>query len=78
MDEERLKEGMHAAARPRRYVDRHLLMLLRPVLRYSYGREAWVLRLVGNARGPVLRANRRSGASNAFTGAERRGALPAR
>jgi hypothetical protein len=78
MNEEDWKEGMHAAARRRRYVDRHWLTLLKPVLRYSYGREAWVLRLVGGSRGPVLRPNRRTHPREAFNGAERRGALPAR
>lgn len=30
------------------------LTVLRPALRYSYTREAYVLRLVGNHRGPVF------------------------
>jgi hypothetical protein len=30
-------------------------MLLRPFFRYSRVRDAYVLRLIGNSRGPVLR-----------------------
>jgi hypothetical protein len=32
-----------------------LLALLFPIFRYSHGREAYVLRIVGNRIGPVLR-----------------------
>jgi hypothetical protein len=35
-------------------------MLLRPVLRYSSSREAYVLRGVGREVGPVLRVDRRA------------------
>jgi hypothetical protein len=65
---------MRATARPRRYVGRHWLLLMSPLLRYSYGREAYVLRFVGNSVGPVLRPNRRHRRKRAFHGAERRGA----
>jgi hypothetical protein len=46
------------ARRPRRFVRHSTLLLLRPVLRFSPTREAYVLRLVGNRIGPVLRAHR--------------------
>jgi len=40
--------------RPRRQVHPFLLTLLRPFFRFSYGRGAYVLRLVGGHFGPVL------------------------
>ncbi len=40
--------------RKRRVVRRRTIMMLRPVLRFSKGRSAWVLRVVGNRYGPVL------------------------
>ncbi len=58
--------------RPRRYVSRHWLLLLRPFLRWSARREAYVLRLVGRHTGPVLRLDRRTHPAH-FEGAERRG-----
>ena len=48
-----------STARPRRYIPPQLLFLLRPLLRYSLTREAYVLRLVGGSLGPVLRPARR-------------------
>jgi hypothetical protein len=33
--------------------------MLSPVFRYSYSRDAYVLRLIGGRVGPVLRAERR-------------------
>jgi hypothetical protein len=33
--------------------------MLSPVFRYSYSRDAYVLRVVGSRVGPVLRAERR-------------------
>ncbi len=45
--------------RPRRYIARHWLLLVRPVFRYSRRRDAYVLRGIGHTRGPVLRAERR-------------------
>jgi hypothetical protein len=45
--------------RPRRYVERHWLVMMRPVLRYSVSRDAYVLRGVGHRYGPVLRLDRR-------------------
>jgi hypothetical protein len=61
-------------ARPRRYVARHWLVLLRPALRFSTTRNAYVLRLVGGDLGPVLRADRRhvSRRRRRTDGAERR------
>jgi hypothetical protein len=41
--------------RPRHSVPGWLLVLLRPLFRYSVTRDAYVLRAVGNRRGPVLR-----------------------
>jgi hypothetical protein len=65
---------MRSAPRPRRYVARFWLLTLRPVLRYSATRDAFVLRLVGNSRGPVLRPDRRRGRRpEPFEGVDRRG-----
>lgn len=46
---------MRTTHRPRREVSAATLTLLRPVLRYSSSRDAYVLRGVGNRMGPVLR-----------------------
>ncbi len=61
---------MRKVKRPRRYVARHWLLLVRPLLRYSAVRDAYVLRVVGRRMGPVLRVDRRHGQS--FDGVERR------
>jgi hypothetical protein len=45
---------MRTTPRPRHHVNPVVLALLRPALRYSYTREAYVLRGIGNHRGPVL------------------------
>jgi hypothetical protein len=50
---------MNSAQRTRRYVSRGLIVMLRPLLRYSATRDAYVLRAVGNRIGPVLREDRR-------------------
>jgi hypothetical protein len=50
---------MHRPARPRHYVPHGLLTLMRPFLRYSYSRGAYVLRVVGERWGPVLRQDQR-------------------
>jgi len=34
-------------------------MLMRPMMRYSWSRDAYVLRVVGGRMGPVLRMDRR-------------------
>jgi hypothetical protein len=47
-------------------------MLLRPLLRHSSARNAYVLRLVGSNYGPVLRAERRTVRSHPSDGIERR------
>ena len=47
---------------------------MRPVLRYSYERGAYVLRLVGENHGPVLRQNRRR-EKGVYLGTERRAAV---
>ena len=49
-------------------------MLLRPLLRYSVSRDAYVLRGVGQQVGPVLRVNRRAQRRSRFDGVERRSA----
>jgi hypothetical protein len=49
---------MHHVQRPRREVSPALTVLARPFLRYSVGREAYVLRGVGNRMGPVLKPRR--------------------
>jgi hypothetical protein len=58
--------------RPRRYMGRHWLMLMRPFLRYSKVRDAYVLRLVGRRAGPVLRVDRRPRRPRPYGGVERR------
>jgi hypothetical protein len=65
---------MRSASRPRRYVARHWLLILRPLLRYSATRDAYVLRLIGRSVGPVLRPERRRGrrGREQFDGLERR------
>jgi hypothetical protein len=62
---------MVRAPRPRHYVSGITLVLLRPVFRHSLGRDAYVLRLIGNSSGPVLRRERRH-RQREFAGAERR------
>jgi hypothetical protein len=64
---------MASAKRQRRYIAPHWLLLAKPFLRYSSTRDAFVLRAIGNSRGPVLRVDRRSGRRQAFEGIERRG-----
>jgi hypothetical protein len=50
---------MVRARRPRHYVSRFTLVLVRPLFRYSISRDAYVLRVIGNSHGPVLRRERR-------------------
>jgi len=50
---------------------------MRPVLRYSALRDAYVLRFIGETRGPVLRRERRRGQRD-YTGPERRLSRPSR
>ena len=44
-----------AVPRRRRRVPGVVLFSLRPLFRYSYHRDAWILRAVGERYGPVLR-----------------------
>ncbi len=62
---------MRTVVRPRRYVAQHWLLVLRPVFRYSPTRDAYVLRLLGNSTGPVLRVDRRRRLQS-FEGVDRR------
>jgi hypothetical protein len=62
---------MVRAQRPRHYVSRTTLAFARPLFRYSLSRDAYVLRLIGNSRGPVLRRERRTKQA-AHSGSERR------
>jgi hypothetical protein len=64
---------MRTVKRPRRYIARHWLLLMRPLTRYSAARDAYVLRLIGGSWGPVLRVERRR--RHAFEGVERRGRI---
>jgi hypothetical protein len=63
---------MRSVGRPRRYVARYWLLLLKPALRYSTTRDAFVLRGIGNSRGPVLRPDRRKRQQRTFEGIDRR------
>jgi hypothetical protein len=58
--------------RKRRYVSKHWFNLASPLLRYSYSRDAYVLRGVGRRVGPVLRPERRRRLDNPADGIERR------
>jgi hypothetical protein len=66
------EQPMRTQQRPRRYVARHWLVALKPILRYSTTRDAFVLRALGNSLGPVLRVDRRRGRLAEYSGAERR------
>jgi hypothetical protein len=50
-----------------------MLIAMRPFLRYSSGRDAYVVRIFGNRFGPVMRPDRRRGRRVAFEGIDRRG-----
>lgn len=65
------RRHLDRAPRTRRYVSPVLLTLARPFLRFSYGRGAYILRLVGESYGPVLREDRRRRQA-AFEGPDRR------
>jgi hypothetical protein len=45
---------VRSTPRPRRRVGTFAFFLARPFFRHSLSRNAYVLRLVGNERGPVL------------------------
>lgn len=65
---------MRTQPRPRRYIARHWFVLLRPMVRHSATRDAWVLRGIGRSSGPVLRVDRRARrrGRSSYSGAERR------
>jgi hypothetical protein len=63
---------MRTQQRPRRYIAGPWFLALKPVLRYSATRDAFVLRGIGNSRGPVLRVDRRRHGKPSYDGAERR------
>ncbi len=52
--------SLRAVRRPRRYVAKHWLILLRPLFGYNFTRDAYVMRGVGLHFGPVLREERRT------------------
>jgi hypothetical protein len=58
--------------RTRHYVASRWLALLRPFFRYSYSRDAFVLRGVGRSFGPVLRAERRVNGAHPLEGIDER------
>jgi hypothetical protein len=62
---------IQSIGRPRQYVSSARLYAMFPLLRFSYERGAYVLRFVGESRGPVLRKDRRQRAQE-FTGPDRR------
>jgi hypothetical protein len=65
---------MRDEQRPRRYLPTPVLTTVRPLFRYSGGRDAYVLRVGGNRIGPVLKRERRRGRGSAeYAGPDRRG-----
>ncbi len=62
---------MHSTGRPRQYVSPARLYAMFPLLRFSYERGAYVLRFVGETKGPVLRKDRRR-RHREFAGDDRR------
>jgi hypothetical protein len=62
---------MQSFGRPRQYVSAARLYAMFPLLRFSYERGAYVLRLFGETRGPVLRKDRRR-QQQEFAGRDRR------
>ncbi|HEY6526653.1 MAG TPA: hypothetical protein VIY10_22900 [Solirubrobacteraceae bacterium] len=62
---------MHSIGRPRQYVSPARLYAMYPFLRFSYERGAYILRVIGETKGPVLRKDRRR-SQGAFRGTERR------
>lgn len=72
--------AMRTDPRPRHYVSPGALAVMRPILRFSQGRDAYVLRLAGNRAGPVLRRERRGRGGRyreeLYLGPDRRNQLP--
>lgn len=62
---------MQSIGRPRQYISSARLYAMFPLLRFSYERGAYVLRFVGESRGPVLRKDRRR-RQRELTGVDRR------
>ncbi len=71
---------MRTDPRPRHYVSPGVLAAMRPILRFSHRRNAYVLRLAGNRTGPVLRRERRGREAmyrdGLYLGPDRRNQLP--
>jgi len=65
---------MRTERRTRRYVGRQWILFLRPFLRFSITRNAFILRGVGVRMGPVLRVERRR--AHVYRPIERRGTQP--
>jgi hypothetical protein len=68
---------MSNQARPRHYLAPTAVAVLRLLFRYSEGRDAYVLRLIGHSSGPVLKIDRRR-EQRALPGPDRRRAAGAR
>ncbi|HUA73533.1 MAG TPA: hypothetical protein VL988_02130 [Solirubrobacteraceae bacterium] len=51
--------NLRSVRRPRRYVAKHWIVLLRPLFGYNFTRDAYLIRGIGRRVGPVLRAERR-------------------
>ena len=56
---------MRATPRRRRHITRTQLWWVTPLFRYSYSRDAFVLRMVGRHTGPVLKLTDRPRAARA-------------
>jgi hypothetical protein len=58
---------MRSEPRERRNVGPTTVRVLSPLFRYSYTRDAYVLRVIGRRRGPVLRVSTTERMSSATT-----------
>ncbi len=56
---------MRATPRRRRHITKTQLWWITPLFRYSYSRDAYVLRVVGHYTGPVLKVTDRRRATRA-------------
>ncbi|HEY5194046.1 MAG TPA: hypothetical protein VIJ39_09285 [Solirubrobacteraceae bacterium] len=63
---------MRIQPRPRHYLPGRWLVALKPVLRFSATRDAYVLRWIGGRTGPVFRLDRRDHGRRSYRGVERR------
>jgi hypothetical protein len=50
-----IRKRHRRSARPRHEIPNTALVLLKPIYRYDYKRDAWILRIIGPRLGPVLR-----------------------